>query len=346
MRQGSDLRRRTWPAQPPAMRCMGYRIDPAESLSDAVIRIAREQLAKAVADLTLASGDRHACVHDARQRFKNLRGLFWLVRPADKAFCDRERRRYRDLGRSLAGFREAGALVETLDRTARGRAGAPARAALAGVRNRLVRRERRLERNAADPDAAMAGAAAACRDGLSALDEFPPVSKAGRAARIIERGLGRAYGRGVEALARARLGGRLEDFHQLRKQVKYHWMHMKLLQSAWPGPMKARRRAARALAGDLGDLNDIAVMLERLLESPRSFGSRDEVETLAALLHHRRRGLERRSLDGAARLMGEPPESLGRRLSDYYRQGVAEAARQSRHKPARYSQSRKVQVAP
>lgn len=94
--------------------------------------------------------------------------------------------------------------------------------------------------------------------------------------------------------------------------------------------MKARHRAARRLARVLGDVQDIAVVLERLADDPNGFGSPEEVEALAGVLHRRRSRLERRSLDAAARLFAEKPGAIGARLAAYYSLAMTEAERKER----------------
>lgn len=323
---------------------MGYRFDPAEELGEAFRRVAREQLAAIITGLVLAGGDKRDAIHNARQRFKALRGLLRLVRPADEKFFAREDRRYRDLGRLLAHTREAGALVEAIDRLASLPALAGAETTLSAVRARLVEREQRVFGDKDGAERAMAKAAAGCRAGLRVLDDLALPAKPRHAAAIVGRGVKGTYAEGARALVRVRKDGRLGQFHALRKSVKYHWMHVRLLQPAWPGPMNARRVAAKALSGDLGELNDIAVMLARLMDDPHAFGSGGEVETLAGLLNRRRGNLERASLQAAGRLFAENPKSIGRRVARYWhlaaKEAVREAAREAAQTVARQAASK------
>lgn len=304
---------------------MGYRIEPAEELGEAFRRVAREQLAAVITGLIFATGDKRDAIHNARQRFKSLRGLLRLVRPADEKFFARENRRYRDLGRLLAHTREAGALVEAVDRLAALPAAADAERTLSAVRKRLIEREHRILGEMEGPEVAMAEAAAGCRAGLRALDDLALPARPRRAAAIVGRGVKTTYAGGVRALARVHHAGRPEHFHALRKSVKYHWMHLRLVQPAWPGPMKARRLAAKALADDLGELNDIAIMRALVMDDPRAFGSGDELEILAGLLDRRRRTLEPASVRAADRLFAESPKAIGRRFARYWHLAAREA---------------------
>lgn len=93
---------------------MAYRLKRAESVGDGLRRIAREQIDKAVAELTDADLDRHEAVHQFRKRAKKIRGLIRLVRPALGDIYGQENGWYRDAARKLSRVRDAEALLESL----------------------------------------------------------------------------------------------------------------------------------------------------------------------------------------------------------------------------------------
>ena len=95
---------------------MNYQFEGNESTSEAVERIAIEQLDKAL-DQTRAKGKLDDAVHDTRVCFKKLRGLIRLVRDelGDKRY-KRENVFYRDLNRRLSDVRDTAALTEILDK--------------------------------------------------------------------------------------------------------------------------------------------------------------------------------------------------------------------------------------
>lgn len=61
---------------------MAYQLNAAESVNDALIRIAREQLGKAIAEIDDGALDDDKTVHQVHKRCKKLRGLLRAVRPA------------------------------------------------------------------------------------------------------------------------------------------------------------------------------------------------------------------------------------------------------------------------
>src|SRR6056297_1051257 len=94
---------------------MSYSVEPEESVQETVIRVAREQIGKAVDEIEDEELDRHETVHQVRKRCKKLRGLVRVVRPAIGDAYDRENACFRDAARSLSSLRDAQSLIDTLD---------------------------------------------------------------------------------------------------------------------------------------------------------------------------------------------------------------------------------------
>ena len=95
---------------------MGFRLQRGESINEEIQRIAEEQLEKAVAEIQDGELDRHEAVHQVRKRFKKIRGLIRLVRPAFEKTYQRENAMFRDAGREISAVRDAQSLIEAFDR--------------------------------------------------------------------------------------------------------------------------------------------------------------------------------------------------------------------------------------
>jgi hypothetical protein len=94
---------------------MGYRLEADEPFPKGIKRIAREQLDRAVQQLTEAE-DRDEAVHEARKHFKKIRAVLRLVRDEiGEEVYKPENVCYRDAGRELAPVRDSFVKVETLD---------------------------------------------------------------------------------------------------------------------------------------------------------------------------------------------------------------------------------------
>lgn len=86
---------------------MSYRIRPGKDLTTEVVRIAEIQYDRAIETLGDQPKGRYQAIHDARKRFKKLRGLFRLVREAAPDFYEAENARIRDMARTLSTVRDA-----------------------------------------------------------------------------------------------------------------------------------------------------------------------------------------------------------------------------------------------
>ncbi|MCW7544097.1 CHAD domain-containing protein [Aurantimonas litoralis] len=305
---------------------MAYKLDPAAPLDAEFRRIAGEQLRRAERVLVAADGDPNAAVHEARKRLKKLRGLTRLVRDARPAFHAKENARYRDLARSLSGARDSGALVEALDRLADHYGAEVAPAVFEHVRSELMaRREAATTRDLGSAIEAAARSLGAARHKLDGF-VIAPKDRAGDAATIIAEGFARTHDRARSALATARKEGDDEALHELRKRVKYHWMHLRLIAPLWPDAIAPLTKAAKAIADGLGLDHDYSVMRQEIAATPEAFGTPRELAVLAALIDRRQAELRVAALDTARRLLADDPDGVRRRVKRLYRAGPVRGA--------------------
>lgn len=298
---------------------MNYRIRPGEPLTDEVVRIAGLQYRKAIGILRSEPDGRHQAIHDARKRFKRLRGLFRLIREAAPDFYARENARIRDTASTLSAVRDATSLVEVVDRMAADSEPGEDRAVLISVRDRLAARRDRIAAGQTDLGDRITAAILACEQGSAALADLRLPKGNDKAIDVLAAGAAKNYGRAVKALARARESEDPEDWHDLRKRIKYHWMHIQLLKPAWPGVMAARAEIAD-LAGDLlGDDHDLAVLAELIAAEPGEVGSATEIAVLRAHMHARTLRLHKEIRKILKRLLKDDAKVLRSRIAALYR---------------------------
>jgi CHAD domain-containing protein len=222
-----------------------YHIRPGRDLTDEVARVARDQYKKAIGILGATGDERHKAVHDARKRFKKLRGLFRLVRKASPDFYERENARLRDTAGTLSTMRDATALVETMDRLYGTALPPDDLAVLLAIRHRFAARRDAIAASESGLDERMAEAIGECRNGIDALKKLSLPGSRKKAAKLLAGGFAKTYGRARDDWVMAKESGAAADWHDLRKRVKYHWMHVKLLRPLWPGQMRLRATAAK-----------------------------------------------------------------------------------------------------
>ena len=268
-RRRAILQRIACPPRGSGVRRMSYRIDPRPPLTAEVQRIAAEEIDKALRHLAAARDNPDKALHECRKRLKSLRALLRLVRSGDEAFAQAENARYREVSARLAGPREAAALIETVDRLAEAFPDETADGALDPVRDRLVARRGDVLMTAKISRRSSARRSPPARPACAGSGSWRcPTSRKGRPTFSPKAPARPCAGR-AKPCRRRRTRGEPEDFHDLRKAVKAHAMHLSLLKKLWPSPVKARRKAVDALGEKLGDLHDIFV-LRALLRTRRS----------------------------------------------------------------------------
>ncbi|WP_192036396.1 CHAD domain-containing protein [Halomonas sp. YLGW01] len=279
-------------------------------------RICDRQLRKALSELSIEPSDPRLAdhVHQVRKRMKMLRGLLRLMRdvmPSD--MYRQENAALRDAARALAGLRDTQVRIETFDRLVPPDTLATSALHLAPVRQALVTaRDRRLTAtpHPEEGEAATLTQLGAARAELEAMHErLPGWRLKGKGFTAVAGGLENVYARGRKAYtqaytksyAQAYASGDDRLFHEWRKQVKYHWYHVRLLESLWPVAMRARARSLEALGDRLGEDHDLTVLraelprlegvgAEALAElewraARRQIALRDEARRLGGLLH-------------------------------------------------------------
>ncbi|MEC5324827.1 CHAD domain-containing protein [Aurantimonas sp. A3-2-R12] len=293
---------------------MAFRIDPGQALDAEFRRIAGEQLRKAERELGEAGGDRHAAVHSARKRLKKLRGLLRLVRDADADFYAEENPRFRDTARELSAVRDTAAQIEALDALEERFAGEVETKAFATIHARLIERRDAAAASEAEMGAAVEMALSSLGEARRRLDGFVVRRPDGNGAALAAKGFGRTYARARQALKQAEKRRDAESLHELRKRVKYHWMHLRLLAPVWPEAFAPLQEAAKTIADDLGLDHDYAVFRAEAAETPTDFGSSSELSVVLALMDRRQSELRQSGLDAARRLLAEEAEAAGRRI--------------------------------
>lgn len=295
---------------------MSYRLRLDKDLDSEIRRIAADELDAALAALQDEAIDRSVAIHDVRKSFKKLRGLTRLVRSAAPRFHEEQNARLRDAARALAGLRDATALVETVEALGRHIGDEHAPAALEAVRRNLATRRDRLAASRASLDDEVAGAIETCR---KVRDAFDALDLHGRKRKIAAAGWRRLCDQARDAIAACEAKGEAADFHGLRKRMKYHWMHVRLLEDLWPSSMKLRRREAKQLEAMLGDEHNLSVLAALMESEPDAVGSAAEREIVGRLVADWRAELRADALAGAKIMFQEKPKASARRISALWR---------------------------
>jgi CHAD domain-containing protein len=290
---------------------MSYRFQPGEPVPEGVRRIVCEELESAAERLRSARGPaRDAAIHEARKSIKKTRALLRLLQPKLGPVYDTWNTRLRDIGLRLSALRDAGVLFETLSHLEQEYKDELGGRAFASVRRALARHKRETERRAglaahlARVAAALDSAARRSGKWLLRTDGFPAIAS----------GFEHTFRRGRKALARARKEARPENDHTLRKRVKDHLYHVRLLAAFGDEWLEAYERNLKELDTWLGECHNLVVLREQLEAGPGTCGTAKDRELLRTLVDRREHELRAKALTLGARIYGRKARLLVRRI--------------------------------
>jgi CHAD domain-containing protein len=283
-------------------RSQSYALAPKEPADQGLRRIARGRVERALQRLRVESVEDPAeAVHGARKDLKKLRALIRLVRDqlGDSVYR-LENGFYRDVGRSLAGSRDATATWEAL-LALRERYELGAR--FAGF-------ERELQRRISGDDSdRIAEAATALEAGLGRIERWP---LQGDDWSVIEPGLRRTYRRGRRRFRKAASEPSDEALHEWRKRVKDLWYQVRLLQNADRKRLSSQADDLHELADRLGDDHDLVLLRERAEGSSELDGAGREA--LLEPIERRRGELQLDAFSLGERLYESKPKRFARSI--------------------------------
>src|SRR5262245_37424658 len=200
-----------------------YRLLRREPVGAGLKRILTAQVDDAVAELRGEEGtDPADAVHEARKDIKKIRSALRLVRQelGDEVWR-RENDRYRQIARSLSGFRDSEVMIEALDGLAE-RFGESAQGRFDPLREQLAEGNRGTHEDGS-LRRAKAGAAAALAAGRGRFETLP---LEGDGWELLGPGLHRTYRRGRRRLRAAEEDASVTKLHELRKRVKDLWYQL------------------------------------------------------------------------------------------------------------------------
>jgi CHAD domain-containing protein len=289
---------------------MAYRFKLDESFEKGFRRIAREQLDRALSELSpLEVGPRE--VHESRKALKRLRALLRLVGPSlGLKHAARRNAALRDAARLLSTRRDEVVLISTIERL-EASADPATKAASQALRDALRNSAGNLTRPL-DSDTAQQARLLLVKEAR----HFAKASLKIRGFECVRPGLYKSYRKARRGFKAAYRNPTDEAFHELRKAVQWHWRQMALLSRAWPEVFEARIAAARELSQILGDDHDLAILA---LAASKLEGFPEHFKSALARACAREQEILRRDAEfRVSRLFAEPAGAFCRRIEIYW----------------------------
>ncbi|MGF0539189.1 CHAD domain-containing protein [Agrobacterium sp. ES01] len=294
---------------------MRYRVKPGKPFTQEIRSLAQHQLRTAEKALTEQPDGLHEAIHEARKKFKRVRGLYRLIAKGQKEFRARENARLRDTAASLSVVRDATALVETLDYLA-GFTETPEEAqSIEHARDILKARREEVADAATDLKDDVQAAIGSCQSAIEALSELNFDDHPKKVAKLLGKSWVKTLERAHSNLAECQDNVHAEAFHELRKTAQTYWMYNSLLRDIWPSAMNAKRSQTKALVDLLGHEHDITLLVELLNLDASMLGVGEELSHLLGVIIRQQQILRREALTLAASVFQDTPEREANTIS-------------------------------
>lgn len=284
---------------------MNYHFDLSLPVEAEFRRIAHEEIETIENLLRDAPEGRQRAVHEARKGLKRLRGLLKLVKAGNPDFARSENERLGKISRNLSITRDADALIEALDRLSDRNMKRKNITRISPIRAYLEQRRDRIVHEQAE-------SATIIRDTIDGLQEsraaFDRTSLSGEGLELLANGYDRMLAKARKSMKKARKKREAEAFHDLRKMLKHHWMHLQLLEDM-PGISPARKKHAERLGNRLGQLNDIYAMFDVLDREGRKIAASEAEQLLRKTLRKRENSLRKNCLKLSQELLAKRQKS-------------------------------------
>jgi CHAD domain-containing protein len=273
-----------------------------------VLQFVGREIGKACQELAARDMPSDEMLHDVRRRLKRARAGLRLARTALGASTyRRENLALRDAARRISDVRDAKVLVDTVEALA-------PRAARKDVPALRLVRARLLDEQRAARETLTRSAVAGARRSLAASASRIERSRLRTEKRAaLPAGLRRVYRAGRRSWQAALEETSTDRLHELRKQAKYLWHALEILEPEARAGQRACGRAHR-LSRELGEDHDLALLVDWLKRQRRS--PHRSIAPLVRLATRRRAALQQRAFTLAKQLYANKPRKFIGRLGD------------------------------
>lgn len=295
---------------------MAYQLKSKKGVRKGVRRMVRRDVEKALQALKSRKvGDE--VVHNVRKRFKKVRAILRLVSDKlGKKVYRRENKCFRDAGRPLAEIRDARVLIDSLDQLVKHFAERVSDGMFDEVRTSLTAHHQEIRRDVLREQNAIAGIIEAIESAQGRIKKWQITHTSWLA---LSRGLKQVYKQGGNALSNVTANASVENLHEWRKQAKYLWYELQVVEAFWPNLLNELRNDVHDLTERLGDDHDLAVLRQTILDDPDRYGGDSTLETLLALIDRRREELQQEAFPLGRRLYADKPQVFLDRISEYWK---------------------------
>lgn len=293
---------------------MAIRLKKKKNLAKQTKEIAETLLDDA--QKSLRQRDKTEGVHNARKRFKQLRGLLRLIRfGIGEKIYDRENTSLRDAGRPLSEVRDADVMIESLDGLLKHFKDQVKKGSVKNIRSGLVKRRTRIRKRILQKEKASAKVFNLIKQIQNRNKKWPAFPDR---FGILKKGIRRIYARGQMEMDAAMKDPSDENLHAWRKSVKYLRYQLEFLQEMEKTVIGDMAIQAHSLTDMLGFDHDLAVLEGLLYTELKNTGTTKERQLLSKLIGQRRTELQKQAKETGPHLYAETAKQFCKRLKDYW----------------------------
>jgi CHAD domain-containing protein len=295
---------------------MAFELKLNEPVGAGITRSVKAQIEKALKHLG-ASGEsgitENEAIGEVRKCFKRVRAALRIARDELGTELYREENfRFRDAARPLTQIRDAGILVDTADKLRPEVVKVIGPAAFKTIRTALVANQQEVRSRVIEQNKALATVKDAAIRAIGRLAGWK-LQRDGWAA--VEPGLHRVYQHGHHAMRLATESPSVANLHEWRKQTKYLWHQLQLLDAAWTDIEKEFVTRTHQLATLLGEDHDLAVLRETLAADPLAYGGHHILKNVFLVIDRHRAQLEQQAFALGREIYKDPPRVFTSRIA-------------------------------
>lgn len=296
---------------------MPYKLLLSEEISPAIRRMGLEQLTRVRRELS-STQDIQTGVHKSRTCIKRFRSLLRLARPLlGEDVFSKENKKSRDIARALSQPREAGALLETIEKLKAREDFEAFKPLMLELKSIIAK-----QKNAHEADLEILSLTKLLEKTDKSIERWNSLELETATFKKLAHGFAQTYDRGRDSLMKAIKRDDNFYLHEWRKDVQQTWRQMQILTLIWPDDIMPRIKLARDVSRLLGTENDL-FELERFMKlNKKRLKKNPELKALyqpfRSTLRHIRRDLSLHALERGRRLYAFEAEAIADALNVYW----------------------------
>ncbi len=291
-----------------------FEILPGEEIQKSMLRIMHEQYDSIIQNAKSYKKKPDKSVHEIRKSFKRIRAVLRLIRDAiGYSSYHRENTFCRDEAKLISHMRDLTVFYEdlaALDKQHRRTADLQ----LIQKLQQQILKEKEAEYKRIVSNNVFDQIITDVRQAKERIDTF---NFRENGFEVISKGLARIYSKGRKELELVKREPTAENFHDLRKRVKYLMYHNQILRPLWPKYFKATEKMLDKAADQLGLDHNFAALIDFVLQTEVN-ESTERVNHFIHWLENLSRKLRTPALETVEIIYAERTVSYMERVKKYF----------------------------